>query len=198
MPGATQNVLAAMRNVASFVADKYMPRERPRLVAFTGPAGAGKSTAAQHLVDKHGFVRVRFAGPLKDMMRAIGLGEAEIEGALKERPSVLLGGKTPRHAMQTLGTEWGRECIGPDFWTGLWGRIARDVMNEGGRVVVDDCRFENEAEVVRSFGGVIVRLTGRGGISGAHVSEAGCSFDREVANDNEPADLYTTIDRLVA
>jgi len=170
------------------------------IIALSGPAGCGKSTAAIYLVVQHGFVRVKFAAPLKAMIAALGFGDAEIEGGLKERPHPLLAGKTPRHAMQTLGTEWGRNCIGPDFWVGLWERTVCDVLDHGGRVVVDDCRFDNEAACVRRLGGRVVRLTGRGGIiPGAHASEA-MSWQPDVlaANDNGFDVLYRQMDALVA
>lgn len=155
-------------------ANDNAPSSLPAVVAFTGKAGAGKSTAANYLVRKHGYTRVRFAGPLKAMMRAIGLSDAEIEGDLKETPCALLQGKTPRHAMQTLGSEWGRDSIGPDFWIGLWRAEAERVLAAGGRIVVDDCRFPNEAAAVRALGGRVIAVAGRGGIGGKHASEAGC------------------------
>src|SRR5690606_36949048 len=34
-------------------------------VAFIGKMGSGKSTAAQYLVDRYGFVRLAFADPVK-------------------------------------------------------------------------------------------------------------------------------------
>ncbi|WP_425639881.1 AAA family ATPase [Agrobacterium radiobacter] len=146
----------------------------PPVIALTGLAGSGKSTASKYLVEKHGYKLVKFAGPLKDMLRAIGFGEDDIEGADKELSNSQLCDKTPRYAMQTLGTEWGRKCIGETFWTGLWVDTASGVIAKGGRVVVDDCRFPNEADEVRKLGGVVWRLVGRGGIAGAHESEAGC------------------------
>lgn len=151
--------------------DNHISLALPKVVAFTGLAGAGKSTAADILV-KRGYSRVKFAGPLKAMMRALGFADAHIEGDLKEIPHPWLQGQTPRHAMQTLGTEWGRACIGEQFWTGLWWNVANDVLDHGGAVVTDDCRFPNEAETVRSLGGVVLRVVGRGGIAGSHSSEA--------------------------
>lgn len=142
----------------------------PRVVALTGVAGSGKSTAAGYL-QRRGYQLVKFAGPLKDMLRAIGLAEQQIEGGEKERPAALLQGKTPRHAMQTLGTEWGRKCLGDDFWVGLWRARVDAILENGGRVVVDDCRFPNEAAAIRAMGGDIYRLVGRGGLSGMHESE---------------------------
>ena len=129
-----------------------------RLIALTGYAGSGKSTVAKHLVEKHGFTLVKFAGPLKNMMRALGLGDREIEGDLKEQPHPLLCGETPRHAMQTLGTEWGRNCIGQEFWIRAALENAHAVLDQGGRVVIDDCRFNNEADAVRALGGEIIQI----------------------------------------
>lgn len=143
----------------------------PLVVALSGAAGSGKSTAAQYLVDRHGYTRVRFAGPLKAAMAALGLSDRQIEGDMKEAPAAILCGKTPRYAMQTLGSEWGRNTIGEDFWIGLWRHAATDIIEGGGRVVVDDCRFPNEAAAIRKMGGDIYRLTGRGGIAGGHESE---------------------------
>lgn len=157
----------------------------PPVVAFTGLAGSGKSTATRYLVDELGYTLVKFAGPLKDMMRAIGLTEDDIEGDWKEKANGALMGKTPRHAMQTLGTEWGRKCIHEDFWIWLWRDRATQVLSDGGRVVTDDCRFPNEAKAIRKLGGDIFRLVGRGGIVGDHVSERGCGDeDLVIANDN--------------
>lgn len=124
------------------------------LIGLCGPAGSGKSTAALHLVEHHGFTRVRFAGPLKAMMRALGCTEEEVDGALKEAPCALLGGRTPRQAMQWLGTEWGRQMIAPDLWLRAWAAEA----NRYRLVVCDDVRFPNEEAAIRSRGGIIVRI----------------------------------------
>lgn len=141
-----------------------------RLIAITGQAGSGKTTAAGFF-ERHGFVRTRFADPLKAMLRALGLGQDEVDGSRKELPCALLNGKTPRHAMQTLGTEWGRISLGEEFWIRHWQARAADCLDLGGDVVVDDCRFANEAAAVRALGGFVLRLEGRGGISGQHLSE---------------------------
>lgn len=144
----------------------------PSVIALAGPAGAGKSTAASHLVEQHGYTLVKFAGPLKDMCRAVGMTEPQIEGSAKELPSRMLQGKSPRQFMQLLGTEFGRNLIGPDLWTSLWEDRALCVLDQGGRVVVDDLRFANEDDAVRRLGGRVIVLFGRGGIDSDHSSEA--------------------------
>jgi len=127
------------------------------IVGFAGKIGSGKTTAARHLIEKHGFERIRFAGPLKNMMFALGLTEAEVDGGLKEAPCDLLGGKTPRYAMQTIGTEWGREIIDDNLWIRAW-RRAVDKTQPGEWIVVDDVRFPNEAAEIKKMGGVLIRI----------------------------------------
>ena len=63
------------------------------IIALCSPAmGSGKSEAALQLVERHGFHLVKFAGPLKDMTRAllhwhmVGDVELYVEGGLKEIP----------------------------------------------------------------------------------------------------------------
>jgi hypothetical protein len=170
----------------------------PPVVAFTGIAGSGKSTATKYLVQAHGYKLVKFAGPLKDMMRALGFGEDDIEGSSKELSNSLLCGKSPRHAMQTLGTQWGRDCIGEDFWINLWRDSADRIVQQGGRVVTDDCRFPNEAQAIRRMGGDIYKIDGRGGIAGEHISERGCGDqDLVLVNDGAVEELHGKIEEAL-
>jgi hypothetical protein len=179
--------------------DTCTPRSHRQVIAFTGLAGSGKSTAAAHLCDVHGFERVRFAGPLKSMMAALGLTETEIDGDRKEMPCALLGGKTPRLAMQTIGTEWGRDIIDPDLWIRAW-QAAVDHLPAAVPVVVDDCRFPNEASAVRAAGGTLVRIVRVGAGAGAagHSSEGQeLPFDLEITNNGSPDDLQRRLDVAV-
>lgn len=177
----------------------HLAPTRPQMiVAFTGLAGSGKSTAASHLVNAHGFQRVRFAGPLKAMMAALGCTADEIDGSLKEVPCALLGGRTPRHAMQTLGTEWGRNLIADDLWIRAWRAALSDVG--GMSVAVDDCRFPNEAEAVRAAGGLIVRIERPGAGAGAagHSSEdQAFKSDAKIQNDGSMTEFLIAIDEVV-
>lgn len=128
----------------------------PKVVAFIGPIGAGKSTAAKAF--KPGvYARIGFADPLKNMLFALGLTGAELYGADKESPSAMLGGRTPRYAMQKLGQEWGRDLIHNNLWVNAWSR-AVDVSSKPTHIVVDDLRYKNEYHAVRSFDGIIVRV----------------------------------------
>lgn len=171
----------------------------PSVIALAGPAGSGKSTAARHLIEQHGYTLVKFAGPLKAMMRAIGLTDEHIEGSLKEVPCKLLCGKTPRWAMQSIGSNWARDMIGPDLWRNIWFDTAADVLDQGGRVVCDDMRFANEEAAVRDLGGKVFEVQGRGGIAGGHVSEAyRPAADTFLSNLGTVAQLHAQIDYALA
>jgi hypothetical protein len=127
------------------------------LIAFTGRAGSGKSTAAQALVDRDGYIRCSFAQPIKDMVKAMGISYAEMTDAkIKNMPNPDYGDKSPRYIMQTLGTEWGRNMIDPDIWINVWRRKLppRAIYN----IVVDDCRFENEVQIVKTLGGIVIKV----------------------------------------
>lgn len=190
-----REAIARFPKVHAVLAADEMAQPLPPVIALTGLAGSGKSTASKYLVEKHGYQLVKFAGPLKDMCRAVGMTEDEIEGSYKEVPLSYLCGKSPRQFMQLLGTQFGRDCIGKNFWTGLWIRAVGRILADGGRVVVDDCRFPNEADEVRKLGGVVWKLVGRGGIAGAHESEAGCGRpDMDIHNTGVISDLHCQID----
>lgn len=123
-------------------------------VGICGFAGSGKSTVAQMLVEEFGFA-VRGTGkPLKDMLLAFGLTQAEVDGVGKELPCARLLGRTPRHAQITLGTQWGRQLIHPDLWAEAWLRA----IPPGARVLNDSMRFPNEERVIRQLGGLVVRI----------------------------------------
>lgn len=127
-----------------------------KIIGLTGYKGSGKSTVAEILCDDFGFERFGFADPLKQMMRQLGLNDEQLNGNLKEIPCDLLSGNTPRFAMQTLGTEWGRDCLDYDFWVNLW--KYRIEKSKTGHVVVDDCRFENEIQAIRNLNGTIINV----------------------------------------
>jgi hypothetical protein len=143
------------------------------IIGFTGQKGSGKDTAALTYIGE-GYSLVRFADPLKNMLRRLyfdaGLESVEverrIEGDLKELPCHILSGKSPRHAMQTLGTEW-RDLIGRE----LWSNIAKFSLIEEAHVVVPDVRFKHEANLIRSLGGTVLRVDRPNLPSDGHISE---------------------------
>lgn len=162
-----------------------------RLIGIAGKARSGKDTAANYLLEKLGddWSSASFADPMKAMLGVIGVNCSD---AAKDLPKNQYGVST-RHMLQTLGTEWGRDGIGSDFWIDVF-----EMYNAGQSVIVPDVRFENEADLIRKHG-VLIHVQGRGGISGNHVSEQSLPIkdgDIVIDNNGSLAELYAKLDLL--
>ena len=113
--------------------------------------------------------------------------------------------------MQTLGTEWGRNMIGPDVWVRLTMHRVDDLLASGVNVIIDDVRFDNEAEAIRERDGQIVTLSRgptpatagrlrtlrqrlRARVNGTHASEIGLTVRTvKVNNDGTIADAVDEV-----
>ena len=167
----------------------------PRLIGLYSPApGCGKTTAANLLIEHE---RVSFAAPLKRAVWRLldELGFPGFHCVYEDKEAIIPEiGVSPRHMMQTLGTEWGRACIHPDFWVMIARAETQRIMDDGGSVVIDDVRFPNEAAMIHDLGGELWRID-RPGVSydGSHESEGALEDitpDRVIVNDG-------TIDQLL-
>lgn len=129
------------------------------LIGLTGKAGSGKDTVAaiiERLYPSSEFHS--FAGPLKDGCAAMFGWNREALDHNREFKEAIdpRYGFSPRYAMQTLGTEWGRDLMGEDVW--LNALATKYASSESEYFVVRDVRFKNEAEWVRKSGGVILYI----------------------------------------
>lgn len=167
------------------------------IIGLTGRKRSGKSTIAQALVHK-GFAEFSFAEPIRTFTKILlGLDHAGLEEA-KENGIDWLDGVSPRHIMQTLGTEWGRKTIHPDIWIRYLTRRITAPANLNADIVISDIRFDNEAIALRELGAKIVRVERPGGGEDSHSSELGVSLryvhfgvmnNGELAAVNDIADL---------
>lgn len=173
------------------------------IIGLTGRARSGKDTAAAHL-QAGGFWHLKFSAALKDMLRALpGMTEAHIDGEFKDHVHPAYG-ISPRRMMQTLGTEWGRG-LDPEFWTNVMRATIADVLTEDTfhtpRIVISDVRFDNEAELIRELGGIIVHIQrGQAAEVEDHASERGiqpATGDVVIRNDSSISDLHARIDGVV-
>jgi hypothetical protein len=140
------------------------------LIGTVGFIGAGKDTVGDILINEHGYFSDAFATSVKDAASVIfGWDRAMLEGDTAEHRyqrdqrdkfwSEKLGieGFTPRMGLQMLGTESGRDVFGDALWiSGVekrWDSLGRPNM------VITDCRYPNEIEMVKTLGGTIWLVT---------------------------------------
>ena len=133
-----------------------------KIIALTGPKMVGKSTVANAIAEAANMETyiLSFADPMRSMLQALGVDISNLhDQSLKERKIEGIG-KSARELMQTLGTDWGRNMINEGIW--LWSmkmKIKRAEAEGVRLVIIDDCRFDNEAIWVNQQQGKVVRLS---------------------------------------
>ena len=133
-----------------------------KIVGICGLIGHGKDTVAGHLIE-NGFQRISFAGVLKDACANIfGWDRILLEGNTSESRAFReqvdewwakrldIENFTPRWALQHVGTDVFRTHFHPDIWVAA---CERQVEIADKNVVISDCRFYNELDVIKRLGG---------------------------------------------
>jgi hypothetical protein len=152
------------------------------VIGLSGLKGCGKDTAASVLIED-GWTRLAFADPLRQMLYTLNpiVTDEEGQGTLRWQTYLDAVGydeakKNPevRRLMQVFGTEVIRQQYGQDAWVNL---AANKINREPGNYVVTDVRFDNEARMIHSLGGFMVRIERDGLVADGHASEAGISDD---------------------
>lgn len=137
------------------------------IIGFVGFIGSGKDTAADYLVNFHGFRRDSFANTLKDAVACVfGWDRTLLEGRTKEARewreqrdewwSNRLGRDiTPRWVLQFWGTEVCRQGFHDDIWiASLENKMRKTTDN----IVISDVRFPNEIKAIHNAGGLVIRI----------------------------------------
>lgn len=151
------------------------------IIGISGKCGTGKSTLARYLAGLMGGLVVSFADCLREEIRDIfGI---PIESTRDRKDSIVRLGRremTVRELMQWWGTEVRRKQD-PAYWVNaLWRNIG--VAEICGEVfVIDDVRFPEEADAIREWGGLLVRLLPYGDYQPI---AAGADHESETALDN--------------
>lgn len=154
-----------------------------RVIGLTGRKRAGKDTVAD-VYAEIGYTKMAFANRLKDL--ALELDPWIVsEDQFRDRLGDIVGREgweaakeisDVRQFLQRLGTEVGR-ALSPNVWVD---QLHKEWMANGGPpIVVSDVRFDNEAEFVRHYGGIVIEVH-RPSLpedGDAHASEQGISQD---------------------
>ena len=190
-----------------------------KIIGIAGLIGSGKDTVANHLINEHGFKRIKFADKLKDGVAAIFEwprdlleGDTDESRQWRETPDEFWSKElgfdvTPRYVLQKFGTEV-RDGFHVHTWTILLKKTILD--NPHTNYVIPDVRFPHEDTIIKELGGEMWRVS-RGedpewftdyveeNITPKHVhpSEwkwAKIDFNMVLRNDGTIQDLYNRID----
>ena len=138
------------------------------LIGFVGLIGAGKDTAADYLVNFHGFRRDSFANTLKDAVAHVfGWDRTLLEGRTTEAREwreqvdpwwaerLNMPNLTPRWILQYWGTEVCRKGFHDDIWIAS---LENKMRKTGDNIVISDVRFPNEIKAIHNAGGMVIRV----------------------------------------
>jgi hypothetical protein len=138
------------------------------IIGIVGFLGSGKGTAGDILIEHHGYTRISFADALKDAVSAIFgwprdllEGDTETSRIFRETRDKWWSERfgynvTPRHMLQLMGTEAGRDVFNENLWVHTVAR--RIASSDNDKFVIPDVRFSNEIEFIRRNGGHVVRV----------------------------------------
>jgi hypothetical protein len=136
------------------------------IIGLCGFQGAGKDTVGDILIKNHGFIKISFGSALKDVCASMfGWDRSMLEGSTPEsrewRETVdeFWSEKlnffefTPRKALQMIGTDVLRKNFSANIWVDIVeNKITKLIQsNHNIKIVVTDCRFTNELDMVKKF-----------------------------------------------
>lgn len=170
------------------------------IIGLTGLPRSGKDTVAAYLVCEHGYTRLAFADPLKEAAAILldrpvwqmrGDDNFDREAILPE------WGFSTRDFLQRFGTEVMRKNFGADFWLRhMRNKLGPQAQDEN--VVITDCRFPNEVDLIHELGGVVVTVFRPGCKSTGHVSDQPVPYDYGLVNSSTFESLYLGIESMLA
>jgi len=181
--------------------------DKLNLIGLVGEAGSGKDTAADYMVEE-GWTKFAFAQALKDIcIEYLGLSYDDAytqEGKLKFND---FWGMTNREILQKVGTDAFRMGFHKDTWVKIAELKIQKMLLRGEKVIITDCRFDNEAEMVERLGGVVMKIRRDNYQSNLtqsekkHISEQGVDdkyISRIIMNDREKTALKRTFIECIA
>lgn len=154
-------------------------------IGLAGPAGVGKDSVADYLVEQHGFTKFSFSDAIyREVSKAFGFPEHELrDRETKERDnprltiqhcrdgefaSLLMSRGwhfhdwlSPRLVLQRWGTDY-RRAADPAYWikqaalyVKAWLEASRTSAGDHRGLVNSSVRFENERAFIRTMNGVL-------------------------------------------
>lgn len=201
------------QHIKTNMSDKIHPLQNQsfrdvNIIGVTGRKYSGKDTVGKYFIKNYGFERLSLADPLKEACRHIfGFTNDQLHGDKKEIVDTFWQ-VTPRKIFQYVGTDLLRNkfsedfpSIGTDLWIKSLERKITNSLDNGTKVVVTDLRFQNEIDMIKKLGGIVIR-TNRNGLnrsndfSNTHESEINIdkfAVDFDIYNDGTIEELYSWI-----
>ena len=163
------------------------------IIGLLGKMGSGKTTVANILINNHSFTEYAFAKPIKDIGLIFGFSQEQLYGTQAQKLEIHpYWGISGRLFMQKIGDIFRnnlKETI-PEMkiqYTPFL-EIFKLNFKENCNYVISDVRFKDEAEFIKSLGGILIKIE-RNNLSqtehSSHISETEMEsiiFDNKIEN----------------
>lgn len=172
---------------------------KQKIIGITGLANTGKDTLADYIIKNNGsYLKTAFAKPIKDMMiDYLGFTYDQCYDQKLKQEKDSFWDLSPREVMLLIGTQLFREHWRYDFWVKLMEKTIID--HKDNNYIISDVRFENEAELVKNLGGIVIKvIRPNNPIKVEHISEKGFNekfVDYTIVNDGTLVDYYNKINK---
>jgi len=168
------------------------------LIGLVGKKTCGKDTFANFLVKDYFFHKYAFANPLKDVCKSLFLlSDDQMSNQDEKEKQDTRWKLSPRQMFQLIGTDIVRNQIDQEFWIKHFKLWYESNSKSYEHIIVTDCRFQNEIDAVKEFGGIIIKIVRDDTFVDSHISEAGIdnltNIDKVIFNNNTKQDFYQRI-----
>lgn len=193
-----------------------------KLIGIGGRLAAGKDVVADHLVEKHGWVKLGMSDALLSMALTLNpyipyrrFEDSKYGRPLEEPKYIRLSeivsrlgyvqakdNTEVRRFLQVLGTDVGRDMIDENLWVKKADEAIQTLRDQGKNVVITGIRFPNEFNMISKNEGTLVWVDrpGRATTSATtHASEQFTSegFDLTLVNDSTIEALHQKVDEAI-
>jgi hypothetical protein len=123
------------------------------IYGLVGYPRSGKDAIAEHLVERHGYVRIAFGDGVKSLLLAT---DPEYQDSLQQLEACKAAGtKSTREKLQNLGEVLRK--FDQDFWVKAVRDKIKDLPGDA-KVIITDIRYQNEFHMVEDMGGEVVGI----------------------------------------
>jgi hypothetical protein len=130
-----------------------------QLIMLIGAAGSGKTTSAYAICKYFNFSHRSFAAPIKAIASSIGFTDYQLlidKNQINDKYKI-----SAREFLQKFGTEICRTSLSsilPTIGDNFWLNIMEQEIMKNDRIVICDGRFQNEADLINKYKGIIIKI----------------------------------------
>lgn len=103
-----------------------------------------------------------------------------------------------RQLLQFIGTDVVRNCVKTTYWVDMAEKKLREWISRGTNVVFTDVRMPNERDLIKDYGGTVIRVNRSVDNDDAHTSELqSFKVDCTISNNGSIKDLHHLIMEII-